>query len=594
MLSAPLQALRGYWEAVFGRPDRGGVSSRGMRRPAWVLMGALIATSAALCHSQDAVVVTRPDGGGVRLRRSGSLEGTGCAVLLDRSGRSQTVMFPAGSDSVSIAVSDGGGLTVRGCVTGGLRPAEATSDAVDRAPNRRGRPRSSEPPSLEWRNRGGDSARSGLSGTTAPVSERVLWSRSLVSDYAHLPVVEGDRVFLDRRLGSNQVTPVYALDLSSGTERWHVELPFNAGDWFTWVAGVRGGTVYATRAGNGNTVQAPVYALDGDTGAIVWASQARVDAEGSDGVVFAPDGDLVVGSYRSLTRINADDGSTAWSVPRQCCISGSCGAAVVGGTVYTVEIGDQGGLCGGGPRLAAFDLETGALRYKSPRMPGAGAQNVPFADADGGVYFSSTGGSPGFRHLYAWTDTGSGFTERWHVPAAWVSSSSHAVGPDGSLYILGPGYDLQRLDPADGSVVAAAGVGSDSIWVPMMAVDRRGSVYFNGAADHSRGHLWAFSAGLEPLWDVAVYGIAYGGPALAAPGVLLVAPTSGVVAYQADVIFEDGFESRDIGAWTRRGSCGSGACPPPRRSAGTVAGSGSVRAPGASPQRRPWTSSVGP
>ena len=34
-------------------------------------------------------------------------------------------------------------------------------------------------------------------------------------------------------------------------ELWAVDLPYNAGDWTTWVAGTSAGHVYASRSGNG-------------------------------------------------------------------------------------------------------------------------------------------------------------------------------------------------------------------------------------------------------------------------------------------------------------------------------------------------------
>ena len=86
-------------------------------------------------------------------------------------------------------------------------------------------------------------------------------------------------------------SPVVAMDLDTGAELWAVHIPYDAGDWTTWIAGVNNGLVYASRSGNGASVSAKMYALSQDDGSPLWPSTDDVDAGAYDGVVFAPDGD---------------------------------------------------------------------------------------------------------------------------------------------------------------------------------------------------------------------------------------------------------------------------------------------------------------
>lgn len=74
-----------------------------------------------------------------------------------------------------------------------------------------------------------------------------------------------------------------------------------------------------------------------------------------DGVVLAPNGDLIVGDFRNLTRIRVADGTTAWRVPRLCSINVTCGAATDGEAAYVIDFAAPRGLI-----VVRFDLATGA------------------------------------------------------------------------------------------------------------------------------------------------------------------------------------------------------------------------------------------
>ena len=445
-------------------------------------------------------------------------------------------VLPPGTTSVRIGVAASG-------------PQRAASAGTVRAPQSplAGSCRDS------WRNAGGTPARNGESDELAPTSASApVWSSGRPSLIAWQPVSDGDRVFMVRQtaFGSDpEGSPVVALDLATGAELWAVHVPYESGDWTTWIAAAHDGLVFASRAGNGASVSAPIFALRQGDGSVAWTSSDEVDAGGYDGVVLAPNGDLLVGNFTSLMRIRAADGTTAWSAPRICSVSSSCGPATFGAAVYVAD------AAAGGHVLVRFDLATGARQYESPVMPGFTLQNTPFVGPDGTVYLARTQNNVATDFFYAFADTGVAFVEKWHVPAAWTTFSESAVEPDGSVFLFAPGYELVRLDPASGQPLATAGALPDCA-SPRMALDGDGNLFL-GNGGFADGRVRVFDADLQPLWDVAVTNLNIGGPAIGRAGTVVVCGVgTDVRAWRPDpaspvcAIFADGFETGDTSLWS--------------------------------------------
>jgi len=370
----------------------------------------------------------------------------------------------------------------------------------------------------DWNNSGGNSGRNGLSGELGPDGAHLLWSGGPTSIIAWQPVIEGRRVFVVRQTGfpenEPKASPIVALDLDTGQELWVRHLDYNPGDWTTWIAGVRDGKVYASRSGNGATVSANIYALDAANGQTVWVSEDQVDAGAYDGVVFAPDGDLIVGSFEDLWRIDAEDGTTVWHSPRSGSVSGTCGAALFGDAVYVID------AVSGGHVVVRFDLATGVQMYCSPLMPGFTIQNTPMVAPDGTIYVSRTQDNPAVDYFYAFEDDGSQITIKWSCPAGWTTHSEFGVGPDGSVYMISPSYEVLRLDPQTGQALDSSGPLA-GFSKPRMAVDCAGRVFVsNGAFD--AGRLYSFNADLTLRWSVPVPNVNIGGPALGESGTLVI------------------------------------------------------------------------
>ncbi|MFZ4574486.1 MAG: PQQ-binding-like beta-propeller repeat protein [Phycisphaerales bacterium] len=397
----------------------------------------------------------------------------------------------------------------------------------------------------DWSNSGGNAGRNGLSGALGPVSSSdVRWTVNSGAVIAWAPVTLGERVFAIRETGfptnggaANDA--VVSWNLATGAEQWRVTLPFSGNtsqDWIAWIAGCRDGAVYASRSGNGASVSQVMYALEATTGAVRWQSQDRTTAGAYDGVVFAPNGDLIVADFRNVTRIRATDGATVWRVARLGSVSGNCGGAATANAVFIVD------AVPGGHRVKKLSLATGALLYQSPLMSGFTSQNSPFVSPDGSrVYFARSQNNPPVDNLFAFDDTGAALTQAWNRPVRWTTSHEHGIGPDGSIYTFLQDDSFVRLSPVDGSVVNNAGVlsplGSPNLSAKT-AVDASGIVYVsNGWANSpsTNGRLWAFSQDLsQTLFTVNLTNQNNGGPALAADGTLIMADLNGLRAWRSD------------------------------------------------------------
>lgn len=383
----------------------------------------------------------------------------------------------------------------------------------------------------DWTNNGGNAARNGQTSETGPdAAADVLWSMGRSSIIAWQPVTLGTRIFTVRQTGfppepSSNESPVVCMDLDTGAELWFVNLPAVATDWTTWIAGVSNDQVYVARSGNGASVSGKIYALDVVDGSQNWQSAATVNAGAYDGVVFAPDGDLIVGDFSKIVRINADDGATVWSTTRLCSVSSSCGVALSGSAVYAAE------PVAGGHVIARYDLATGVRQYQSPLMTGFTLQNTPMVGPDGTVYLSRTQNNALTDFFYAFTDSGSALTTKWSLACGWSTFSEFAVGPDGSIYMIGTDYQIKRLDPATGAILNTSSGATGGSYAPRMAVDAAGRVFYaNGVFPTST--IYSYNADLSSRWSVTAPSVNIGAPAIGADGTLIVASTSLLTAYR--------------------------------------------------------------
>ncbi|PWB69555.1 MAG: hypothetical protein C3F15_14870 [Holophagae bacterium] len=396
---------------------------------------------------------------------------------------------------------------------------------------------SSAPSFAQWQVRaGGNSLHNGAVDASGPESAQDRWFVPMAAWFGQPVFVEGDTVvttwLTDAPMEERGV--IVALHLTTGEVAWTRILPMDfPSDWSGYACAMRDGKVYATRAGNTNSSY--LYALDAATGDTVWRSEDLVDFYVTEGPAFAANGDLLVPTPGSVTRIRATDGTRVYQSPRGGGMSGGFEPVVVGDTYYI----RHGAV---GDRLAAHDLATGDFLYWSTSI--GTAQLGLFAGQDGTIYV------PTDSSLYAFTDTGSSLTEKWVSPSlASCSFSTFAIGPDGSVYsyrVESGSVVVVRLDPETGLEIAASQpiLNASSIVPGHMAVDRYGTLFVS----NGQSELFAFNPDLSLLWERSVPR-SEGGPSLAADGTLLVSGDTGVFAFLGTV-FWDGFESGDTSAWS--------------------------------------------
>jgi outer membrane protein assembly factor BamB len=372
----------------------------------------------------------------------------------------------------------------------------------------------------DWTNSGGNPGRNALSSEQGPSAPDVLWKEARSSIIAWLPVTEGKRLFTVRQTGfppepNSDESPIVCLDLDTGAEFWKRDIPYETDDWTTWVGGVMNGRVYAGRSGNGASVKAVLYCLDAADGHTLWTSDVEIDAGAYDGLVFAPDGDPVVASFRDIWRFDADTGDLVWHADRQASVSGECGGAIGNSAIYIAD------AVAGGEAIKKFDLATGKFLYEGPVMPGFLVQETPMVGPDGSIYFNRVQNNEQTDFFYAFNDTGSAIVEKWHLPAQYSAAAEFGVGPDGSVYMAIPGKIVARLDPDTGDILDQSEPLVGDFFAPRFAIDKDGTVFFSNSS-FTDGTLYSFTPSLHPLWSVPVPNINIGGPALGEGGTLVV------------------------------------------------------------------------
>jgi hypothetical protein len=412
-----------------------------------------------------------------------------------------------------------------------------------------------------WSNAGGNASRNGNTPLAAPGGADLFWSGGRTSIIAWQPVIEGSRVFLVRQSSfppESTRSPVVALNLETGAELWAINIPANAGDWTTWVAGVKNGRVYASRSGNGASVSARLHCLDAASGTTLWQSTDLINAGAYDGVVFADNGDPIIASFTTIKRIRAVDGTTAWTSPRVCSVSGNCGGAIFAGAVYVAD------AVVGGHAIKKYDLSTGAFLYQGSLMPGFLPQNTPLVGPDGTIYLNRVQNNATVDYFYAFEDTGTGIVEKWHFESKYTYAAEFAASAD-SVFVVARDNSIRRLRSADGVEVGSTGVLGTPLSAVRMAIDSAGRLLVSNG-EFAQGRFYCFNPDLSERWAVPVVNINIGAPAIGPVGTLVVAGVGSTVrAYRSPTCTADfnGDGTLDFFDYDDFAGCFEGlACPP--------------------------------
>lgn len=379
---------------------------------------------------------------------------------------------------------------------------------------------------------GGSSARYGQVDTHGPTGPDLLWEGSRPAIVSQQGACQGD-LFVTSRIQSFTIptgTWVVAHELETGDELWAIQLPYNFPDvsWRSRAMAIHDGHVYASRSG-GEINEDYLYALDPADGSIVWQSEDVISERTTESPAFAANGDLIIGNFYSLMRIDRSSGATVWDVPRSTPSSNGAQATVFGSRAYVWEPSPYG------PVVTAFDLEHGERLFSSDPISGGLVQQVGLlCGPDGTIYAPRTQNNPATDFFVALEDVGDAFVERWRVAMGYTPFASFAVGPDGTVYTYSRDLEILRLDPASGLEIDRSDpIPYDYPAEPRMAIDGDGRVYVTNGG-FGGGALLVYTADLQPLWSEPINGNNLGGPVLADDGTLIVCGTGTLVrAYRS-------------------------------------------------------------
>src|SRR5262249_25626471 len=153
-------------------------------------------------------------------------------------------------------------------------------------------------------------------------------------------------------------------------------------------------------------------------------------------------------------------------------------------------------------------------KYSTPGIGGGFIEQLGLlVGPDGSVYAPRTQNNAVTDFFVAFTDTGTGFVERWRVPLGDVPFASFGVGPDGSVYMYAPTREIRRLDPVDGHEISRSAPIQSDFHQPRIAIGADGIIYYTNGG-FSQGKLYSFNADLTDRWSVDVPNVNVGGPAL--------------------------------------------------------------------------------
>lgn len=373
---------------------------------------------------------------------------------------------------------------------------------------------------------GGNALRNCRSTEVGPDAPDLLWQGGLPAIVSQQAVIEGDVVVM-ARIANFTIptgTTIVAQDLHSGALLWDTQLPFNdPSEWRSRVSGMRDGQVYATRGGN--TVMAPLYALDVADGSIIWESQDLTDESTTAGVSYADNGDIIIGNFDSIMRIDKVDGSTVWTTSRICPTTDGCLASVSGDRLYYWDASASG------PKVIVADLGTGDVLYASDGIGGGFIQQLGLlVSPDGTIYAPRTQNNVVTDFFVALEDTGAALVEKWSTPIGYFPFGTMGVGPNGHPYTYLTDQDsglftVIELDPENGDILNS----SDPLpfnfpLVPRMAIDAEGTIFLTNGS-FAAGRVFSFDADLTSRWSQPLNGVNIGGPALGQDGILIVCGT---------------------------------------------------------------------
>jgi len=240
-----------------------------------------------------------------------------------------------------------------------------------------------------------------------------------------------------------------------------------------------------------------IFALNAETGSLVWKSRFTVERGIIWTAVFTDNGDMILpgSGTKRIMRINHLNGDTVWTNNRIIPNTGAESMCINGNTLYAWE----GGITTP-KKIIAINLNTGIIKYTSNALAGDGDQEIPFTVSKNGVVYCIRDGGP----MYALKDNGSGFTELWNrsVQHPVGTYTQIGIGKDSSVYIPF-GRKIYRLNHLNGNALdSSIEIASSGTINPRFAIGSHGYVNVSNGADvPSEGKYFKFSSNLQTTYS---------------------------------------------------------------------------------------------
>lgn len=355
-----------------------------------------------------------------------------------------------------------------------------------------------------WYTISGNNQKNGVTKMTGPVSvSSPFWSvNSTNSSVWGNAVYTWNNLFVTARI---TFSPSYRgkielRSLNNGSLIWEKTIADTS---IMYAVGFNEDAVYACDYKTGK-----LYALKISDGSVLWSVNSDM-FPGNTGICFAPNGDPIIFGKR----LNRKTGIPVWTNNYTIPVGPDGGYVVYGNTYYHWT-----GSIVTPKKLIAIDINTGQIKYQSAELPGDGDQeNDLIVGPDGTIYIARDGGS-----LHAFTDNGSGFTQKWSLsPAVLVKSFS----PGNTLYCANVNYGtnsgkLMRVNGNTGQVIDSV---SSNIPAGYITVDNDSTVFVT-TVEAGNGRYFAFTPDLLTIkWQLSVPYNYYSGCPMGKDGVFITA-----------------------------------------------------------------------